>query len=115
MDIDINEIVSSSLFRFLCGSGGVIVIILAILQLFKKEKNKSDTQSTDVNVNVNINDNLKGSSVPSEIPYNLYIEKWSQTVVMSYEELSFKSEEFYVNFLSKVEEKKRGKDYISYD
>ena len=115
MEKNIEAIINSPLFYFLFGGGGILVVVLGIMQYLKKEKKKSNSSTSDINVNININDNPQKPKPLSDIQYNLNIEKDNQTIKVSYEEYSFRSDEFYIQFLSQVEVKKKGRDDISYE
>ncbi len=106
-----NQIVSNPLYIFLFGSGGVLVIVLAIMA----HKNKKDG---DININIDVNSNEatgEDSSIGKNPKYNLefapnpIIDKREE-----YEKLDFGSDEYYINFLKTIEEKKKKGDKIEY-
>ncbi len=115
MEPSIEAIIHSPLFYFLFGGGGILIVVLGIMQYFKKEKKKSDPSPSDINVNISINDPSQNTKPSSDIQYNLNVGKDNQTNIVSYEKYSFRTDEFYVHFLSHVEEKKKGRDDISYE
>lgn len=47
----IEAIIHSPWFYFLFIGGGVFIIVLGIMQYFKKEKKKSNPSTSDINVN----------------------------------------------------------------
>lgn len=111
----IEAIINSTWFYFLFGGSGILIIVLGVMQYLKKEKEKSNSSTSDINVNISINDNPQNTKPSSDIQYNLNIEKDNQTINVPYEKYSFRSDEFYIQFLSQVEEKKKGRDDISYE
>ncbi len=115
MEKYIETIIHSPWFYFLFGGGGILIIVLGIMQYLKKEKKKPKPSTSDINVNISINGEPPNTKSSSDIQYNLNIEKDNQTIKVSYEKYSFRSDEFYIQFLSQVEEKKRGRDNISYE
>lgn len=109
----IEAIIHSPWFYFLFGSGGIIIIALGIMQYLKKERKEPRPSKSDINVNISINDKPPNTKSSSNVQYNLNVE--NETIKFSYESYSFGSDEFYIQFLSQIEEKKKGKDYISYE
>lgn len=114
MGVYIETIIHSSWFAFLFG-GGILIIVLGIMQYLKKEKKEQKPPASDINFNINIHEKSHEIESSSDIPYNLNAEKDNQVAENSYEKYPFSSDEFYVGLLSQVEEKKKGKDKIYYE
>lgn len=115
MGVYIETIIHSSWFAFLFGGGGILIIVLGIMQYLKKEKKEQKPLVSDINFNINIHEKSHEIESSSDIPYNLNAEKDNQVAENSYEKYPFSSDEFYVGLLSQVEEKKKGKDKIYYE
>lgn len=102
-------ILNNPIYITLFGSGGVIVAIVAIIGL-KNKKSKYSGISNHNDININNNINIKNNTLENNEPDNLSIDK-----EQSYNQLDFRSEEFYLEFLKTAEEKKRKRDRINYE
>lgn len=104
---------NSPLFVFLFGSGGIIIVVLAIMQFSKKEK--TNPPNPDINVSINFSDDPPNNETSGETKFNLDIKKPEPTNKDSYKNYDFSSDDFYISFLAEVEKKTRGKDKIDYE
>lgn len=105
-----SEMTESPIYYLLFGSGGVMIILLTIFSIRKKQN------GNNFDININIGDNKhKDEDELNDIKYNLHIDKKNQSRQSSYVKCSFSSEDFYIKFLAHVEEKKRKRDEIDYE
>lgn len=109
------QIIANPLFAFLFGSGGILVIVIAIVSLIKNKKENG------ININIDVNSEKKSdvkdisSDETKNKGYNLEFEP--NPIIDKREEYDyhdFKSEDFYVTFLKTIEEKKKAGDKFEY-
>ena len=105
----IKVILESPLYTLLFGGGGILIIFISILSMRKK---RDEEEEKGININIDI-DNRSGSENKTE--YNLNFET-RPTIDKreEYQSLDFKQEDYYVNFLKTVEEKKKEGDQFEY-
>lgn len=100
-------LLGNPLYIVLCGSGGILVIIISLIALKNKKEN-------GISINIDVNSNKNRSKIRDQ-EYNLEFE--SKPIIDKREEydyLDFDSEEYYVTFLKTIEEKRKRGDKFEY-
>jgi len=108
----INTIITNPIYLILFGSGGTLVVIVAIIAL-KKGGDR-------INIGINIGQDQKPpsptSDADSQKDYNLDIEDFPEVDKLEdYQHHGYNTEKYYITFLKTVEEKKKAGDDIEYD
>lgn len=104
--------VNSGWYYFLFGGSGIVIVILELLKCFKKKKKK---ECGEQNYVIQINNEI-GSEKNTDIhDYTLNVDEYIMGRKYSYLQDDFSTNEYYVHYLSVVDEKKRKGDYIKYE
>lgn len=108
-----NLILENPLFIILFGSGGVVIIIVTLFSL--RKKNGGITINIDINSDKqddvsNINsDETKNKKYNLDFEFNPIIDKTEE-----YDSLNFDTEDYYITFLKTIEEKKKAGDKFEF-
>lgn len=110
----ITSIIQNPLYLILFGSGGILVVIVAIIALGKNGKDKGG-----INIGINIAQEQKPPRAQAENSgkdYNLDIEDFPEVDKLEeYQHFGYNTDEYYITFLKTIEEKKKAGDDITYD
>lgn len=112
----IAQIISNPLYCLLFGGGGILIIALTIIPLFRKNKEKKKDDNININIDINnSNPNFNNNDNRNNNTYNLEFE--TRPVVdkhEEYQEMKFREEEYYISFLKTIEEKRKEGDKVEY-
>lgn len=109
----LEQIINHPLYLILFGGGGIVVVLLTLKDVKRKNERKSEI---NIDINISNGENKTIKKLDPDTSYDFKIDGISQIdMSMQYKQLDFSSDEYYEMFLKSIEEKKRGRDIVKYE
>lgn len=126
----VNLILDNPVYTLLFGSGGMLIVILTVIGIRRKRTDRGGDINKRRAIKVTIEEETSKKEIEEEKPLKLnrsesldspkpFVLEFEPQAFRDSDEAyisqNFKKEEFYLQFLKTVEEKKKRKDEIKYE